>query len=155
MKTDNNDELYGISEISISYRPKFKNSDRPEINCSKDAYRVLFDTWDKDKLQLLEQGRMLLLNSTGRLLGIVNLSTGTTDATIMDMKLIFGTALKAAARKVIISHNHPSGSLKPSENDLNITCKMRDAGQLLDIQLDDHLIITAEGYYSFADEELL
>lgn len=70
-------------------------------------------------------------------------------------KVIFQVALKANASSIILCHNHPSGNLKPSENDISLTKKLKNAGNFLDLTVLDHLIITSESYYSFADENLL
>jgi DNA repair protein RadC len=76
-------------------------------------------------------------------------------ATIADVRIIFATALKCVATGLILAHNHPSGSLQPSKADRELTKKIKEVGKFLDIQLLDHLIITPEGYYSFADEAVL
>jgi DNA repair protein RadC len=70
----------------------------------------------------------------------------------MDPRVVFTIALKSLATSIIVAHNHPSGNLKPSDSDRDITKKLKSAGSLLDIQLLDHLIITKDGYTSFADE---
>jgi DNA repair protein RadC len=88
-------------------------------------------------------------------LGIYEVSTGGITGTVADPRLIFAAALKANACAMIISHNHPSGNLKPSRQDEELTAKLKQAGQFLDIKVLDHLIITTETYFSFADEEIL
>ncbi len=82
-------------------------------------------------------------------------STGGVTGTVADPKLVFVAALKANACSIIISHNHPSGNLKPSQADEHLTQKIKLAGQFLDIKLIDHIIVSSEGYYSFADEGLI
>ena len=74
---------------------------------------------------------------------------------MVDIKIIFQTALKAVASGLILVHNHPSGQLQPSEADINITKKIVDAGKILDIAVIDHSIITSDGYYSMADEGVM
>jgi DNA repair protein RadC len=88
-------------------------------------------------------------------LGIYEVSTGGMTGTVADPKLIFAAALKGAACGIILAHNHPSNNLKPSISDEQLTTKIKEGGKLLDIKLLDHLIISSEGYYSFADEGLL
>ena len=90
-----------------------------------------------------------------RVLGIYELSTGGVAGTVADPKLVFMAALKANACKIILRHNHPSGNLKPSRADEELTKRIATAGMYLDIKVNDHIIITSEGYYSFADEGLL
>ncbi len=98
---------------------------------------------------------MLLLNRYNRILGIFEASSGGVAGTVVDPKIIFVAALKANACSIINSHNHPSGNLQPSGADQDITQKIKLAGQFLDIKLFDHIIISSEGYYSFADEGLI
>lgn len=147
--------LFQVAEINVTYKPKFKASERPAISSSKDVYNILYQNWDINKLELLEQFKVLLLNRANKVLGIFEVSTGGMAGTVADPKLIFSTALKGCASSIILSHNHPSGSLKPSQADINLTRKIKDGGSLLDIAVLDHVIITSESYYSFADEGLL
>jgi len=88
-------------------------------------------------------------------LGIVEVSTGGIAGTVADPKLIFAAALKGAATEIILSHNHPSGNLAPSQADIDVTRKIKEGGKLLKIAVLDHIIITSERYFSFADEGLL
>ena len=82
------------------------------------------------------------------------MSKGGLSETVVDPKTIFGMALQHQATGVIMVHNHPSGSLKPSQNDINLTKRIGDAGKIMGINILDHLIISDEGFYSFADEGL-
>lgn len=154
-KLINQISLFQVSEIQLSYRPQFKASERPKIGSSADVYQILLNNWDLDTLELRESFKILLLNRGNRILGIYEVSSGGMAGTVADPKLIFGAALKSAASSVILSHNHPSGLLKPSTADLALTKKISSAGEFLDIAVLDHLIIAANGYYSFADEGLL
>ncbi|MEX2591718.1 MAG: JAB domain-containing protein, partial [Anditalea sp.] len=77
------------------------------------------------------------------------------SGTVADPKLIFGAAIKSSASGILLSHNHPSGQLRPSDADIKLTKKLKDGGQYLEISVLDHIIITSEGYCSFADEGLL
>ncbi len=88
-------------------------------------------------------------------MGSYQLSKGGITGTIADVRLILSVALKSLATGLILAHNHPSGNLKPSEADKQITSKIRQAAKLLDIELMDHIIISNEGYYSFMDEGVL
>ncbi|TKB99179.1 JAB domain-containing protein [Pedobacter cryophilus] len=147
--------LFQVSEISVSYKPKFKTSERPKVMTSKQVYDILQSHWDKDVLELKEQFKIMLLNRANRVIGIYEVSNGGMSGTIADPKLIFSTALKTCASSIILSHNHPSGNLKPSDADKSMTRKIKAGGELLDITVLDHVIITAEGYFSFADEGIL
>lgn len=144
-----------VSEIELVYRSKVKASERPKIASSADAYRILLDAWDPDKIEFVEQFNVLLLNRSNRVLGIYTISTGGTSGTVVDIRLIFAAALKANASGIIMSHNHPSGALKASQADRDITRKTKEAGRFMDIPVLDHVIVTAEGYYSFADDGAL
>jgi DNA repair protein RadC len=105
---------------------------------------------DLNKIEFIEQFKILLLNRSKRVLGIVEFSRGGVTGTVVDCKLIFVAALKANACIIVLSHNHPSGNLRPSKQDEELTRKIKSATKLLDIRLLDHIIVISEGYYSFA-----
>ena len=144
-----------VAEAELVYKTKIKPSERPQIRTSQDIYELLKHTWQEDKIELVEQCKVLLLNLNSRVLGIIDLSTGGTCRTIVDTKLLYMAAIKGNASRIVVAHNHPSGSLKPSKHDEMLTQKIKKAGEYLDIELLDHVIITSEGYFSFADEGLL
>ncbi|MBS1512831.1 MAG: JAB domain-containing protein [Bacteroidetes bacterium] len=144
-----------VAEVELVYKTKVKASERPKITSSRDSYNLLLQCWDMDKIELQEQFKVMLLNRSNKVLGIFEVSSGGITGTVADPKLIFMAALKASACGIIISHNHPSGNLKPSRPDEELTRKIKEAGRLLDIQVLDHVIVTSEAYYSFADEGLL
>jgi DNA repair protein RadC len=96
-----------------------------------------------------------LLTNRSEVLGIVKISQGGIAGTVVDFKLIFGAAPKCAATRIILVHNHPSGSLRPSAQDIEMTKKCQTAGQYIQIQVLDHLIISKDGFYSFLDEGML
>lgn len=147
--------FYQLSEISVSYRPKFKASERPQVSSSHEVYSILMNNWDLNRIDLQEQFKILLLNRANKVIGIYEVSTGGMSGTVADPKLIFSTALKACACSIILTHNHPSGNLKPSQSDISLTKKIIGAGTLLDIAVLDHIIMTSEGYFSFQDEGLI
>jgi DNA repair protein RadC len=95
---------------------------------------------------------MLMLDRSNKVVGEERISTGGVSGTVVDVKVIFKYALEKLASSVILCHNHPSGNLEPSQADRKITRKVKEAGELLEIQVLDHVIVTADGYYSFADE---
>jgi DNA repair protein RadC len=138
-----------ISEIKVSYTNP--NKDRQQIKDSQTSYTILIACWDKSTIELQEEFKVLLLNRYSEVLGIYPLSKGGTAGTIVDAKLVFSVALKCNASSIIISHNHPSGNLKPSEADKTLTKNLRVAGNYLDIKVLDHIIVTKDNYYSFAD----
>lgn len=144
-----------VAEVELIYKSKVKASERPTISTSKSAAKLLMALWNENKIDFVEQFKILLLNRANQVLGIVDLSSGGVTGTVADPRLIFVAALKANACAIIISHNHPSGNLKPSRADEELTQKIKNAGLFLDIKLIDHVIVSSEGYFSFADEGLL
>jgi len=155
MENANGKRLYEVAEIQLIYKSDVKPSLRPKVNGSKDAYNVLLENWDDSKIEFVEQFKVLLLNRANKVLGVFEVSSGSSTGTVADPKLIFAAAIKANACGVILAHNHPSGNLQPSQADIDLTKKVKDGGKLLEIQVVDHLIITSEGYYSFANEGLV
>jgi DNA repair protein RadC len=157
MKTETKtNDITGVSEVYLSYKTKVNRKDRSRVTSSKDAYKLLFDSWNKNTIEHIEESKLLLLNRSNAVLGILSVSKGGISSTVTDVRLIFQGALKSNASEIIICHNHPSGNMYPSESDKKITQKIKEAGNLMDIQLLDHLIILPiEGYFSFADEGVL
>jgi DNA repair protein RadC len=147
--------LLQVAEIEISYHPHFKACDRPKVNSSKAVFEILSENWNSNTIEYREEFNVLLLNRNNKVLGILQASAGGMSGTVVDPKVIFGAALKAAAAAIIVAHNHPSGSLQPSAEDIKVTKRLVDCGKLLDLPVLDHLIITSEGFFSFADEGLL
>lgn len=144
-----------VSEVELVYKSKVKPSERPQVSGSKEVYELLKRNWNENKIGLVEQFKILLLNQNNRVLGIYEISTGGITGTVADPKLIFIAALRAAAVNLILAHNHPSGNLKPSRADIELTKKIEEAGRLLDITVLDHLIVSNEAFYSMADEGMM
>jgi len=109
----------------------------------------------KQSLENKECFYVLLLNRSNKVLGYLLVSIGGVAGTVVDPKIVFQAALKANASSVILAHNHHSGNEKPSEADLQLTKKLKEAGQLLEISVLDHLILLSTGCFSFADEGLI
>lgn len=122
------------------------------IGNSHDAYSIL-----KNQLSDLrtEEFWAIFLNNSNKVIHISQLTQGGISQSIVDVRVLFKTALEHFSTGVIIAHNHPSGSLKPSQEDIHITQKIKEAGKVLSIQLLDHIIITQDSYFSFSDEGLL
>jgi DNA repair protein RadC len=102
-----------------------------------------------------EEFWIIYLNNSNKVLQLSQLSKGGITGTLVDIRLAFKEALKVGAVGLILAHNHPSGTLKPSESDIKLTEKIKKAGESLDINILDHLIITEKAYFSFADEQML
>jgi DNA repair protein RadC len=144
---------YIVCEIKVAYHPGRKIADCPTITTSSDAVIYLMDGFDRDTMALQEQFVVMYLNRSNRILGIYKASKGGITGTVADPRVILAIALKVAAVSLIISHNHPSGSLTPSIADEELTRKIKEAAKLMDIKLLDHLIVEPHGsYYSFTDE---
>ncbi len=150
-----NTEWLIASEVELIYKSKVKASQRPQITSSYSAYQIALKAWDSNKIELLEQFKVLMLSNNNKVLGVLEASSGGITGTIVDLRIIFSALLKANAVGFLIVHNHPSGKLTPSDADRQITRKIKEASKILDITLLDHLIITQESYYSFADEGIL
>lgn len=125
---------------------------RNKITTSKDVYDILQPVM----LDLPhEEFWLLVLNRANFVIKKELISRGGVAGTVVDTKIIFKVALENYACSIIVCHNHPSGNLKPSEADIRITKNIKDAGKLMEIPLLDHLIITENGFYSFADEGMI
>lgn len=141
-----------VNEIQISYKERASTLKSPTIKSSKDSAQLLFEHWNKNTIGLQESFKVLLLNNSNKVKGIYELSTGGITGTLVDLRILFAVILKSLSVGVIISHNHPSNKLKPSDADKRLTGKIKKAAQFFDIMVLDHLIITPDGnYYSFAD----
>lgn len=138
-----------VAEIKVSYSTK--NSQKEKITSSDKAYNLFFSSWSKKTIELQEEFKVMILNNSNEVLGIYSMSKGGITGTVVDVRLIFAVALKCNATGIILAHNHPSGKLKPSDADLEITRKIKSSSDILDIKLLDHLIITKNGFYSFSD----
>jgi DNA repair protein RadC len=126
--------------------------EKKKVKSSEDAFHLMFpDLSDKQ----YEEFWILLLDRANQVIRKVNISEGGMAGTVADPKKIYKMALDFKASSLILAHNHPSNNLKPSQNDIDLTKKLRSAGKLLDIEVLDHLIIGHDGYYSFADEGLM
>ena len=123
-----------------------------QIRESKDIYKVL-QPYLSD-LQT-EEFWAVFLNQNNRIVGKARLSAGGINQSVVDVRILFKTALEHLSTAIAIAHNHPSGNLKPSQEDMRITKQIADAGKILNIQLLDHLIISQNAYFSFADENIL
>ena len=147
--------LYRVAEVQLSYSNPIPSSKMPVVTSSSEAYSVIMDSWQSESLELFERFRVLLMNTGNRVMGIYEASSGGISGTVVDIRLLMVTALKATATGIIVFHNHPSGNLKPSTEDRKLTQRIDEAANYLDIRLHDHLIVGSEGYLSFRDEGLL
>ena len=144
-----------LSEIQIKYSPKVSAFDRPQIKTSQDAFEQFMLLLDTSQFFIKEEAAVLYLNRANRVIGGYRLSSGGITGTIVDIRIILGIALKSLSCGIIIAHTHPSGELHPSRTDEKFTEQLRQAAEMLQIKLLDHLIIAEGKYLSFEDEGLL
>ena len=143
-----------LSEIKVTYNPKVKPSERLLVSGSSDTETILRKIWSHP-LELKECFYALYLNRSNKVLGFMLVSVGGIAGTVIDVRNILQTVLKANAGSIVLAHNHPSGNLDTSDADRKITRQIKEAGLILDIPLLDHLIMTTDSYFSMADEGLL
>lgn len=142
-----------VAALELGRRRKAQDvEEKPKISSSKDA----FDLIQGDLMDLPhEEFWVLLLNRMHQVVKKKRISEGGVTGTVADPKIIYKLALEDLATGVIVAHNHPSGNLKPSQSDIDLTRKLNEAGKFLEVQLLDHLIIANRNYFSFADEGLI
>jgi DNA repair protein RadC len=142
-----------IAALELGQRRKLLSlQNRPLISSSKEAYLALAPLlMDLET----EEFWILLLNQANRMIGREKISAGGLAITSVDSRVVFKKALECNATSIVLCHNHPSGNLRPSQADLDLTQRMRKAGEQLEILVQDHLIVSEAGYYSFADEGII
>lgn len=143
-----------VPELAVSYTRSGKRQ-FGKITSSKDAADFIRESFGEGQVELQEQFIVLYLNQANEIIGYYKHSKGAINATVADIRIVLATALKALAVSMVIAHNHPSGNLKPSRADEQLTDKIKQSSTLMDVKLLDHIIVTRDGYYSFADEGLL
>ena len=139
-----------MPEITLKY--KAGNYKKTKISTSLDAFQVLLELYDDDTVDYKETAYALFLNKANNTIGWMKISEGGTSSTIIDQKIIFATALKCNASSIILSHNHPSGQLRASDEDRKMTERIVSIGFILGIEVLDHVIVCRSGYYSMSDE---
>ena len=144
-----------VAEVELVYKTTVKASERPKISSVKDCYELLKELWNENTIEMQEEFKVLLLNRGNKVIGVYEDSAGGITGTVADPRLILAAAIKSLAVSIILSHNHPSGNLRPSRADEELSQKIKVAASYHDIKVIDHIIITSEGYYSFADEGVL
>ena len=141
-----------VSEVELIYKKKESTANAKKIDTSKIAFDILISLWDKNKIDYVEHFYALYLNRANKVIGSILLSTGGCVGTVVDVKVLIQGAILSNAQAIVIAHNHPSGSLIPSNSDLDITSRIKTACNYFEISLLDHLIIADNDYYSFKDE---
>lgn len=142
-----------VKEFSLKYNTT--DIDTKIIKNSSDTTEILRQVFDKDEINIYECFYILLLNHSLKVQGYAKISQGGVSQTTADARLIAKYAIDSLATSVVLAHNHPSGSLTPSQADRSLTYKIEKALELLEIKVIDHIILTDNDYYSFADSGLL
>lgn len=152
-----NTNISNLGEVTLNYKyhnPSIK--DRPLITNSSDAVEVIKLVIDMQRIALQEQFIVIYLNQANKVIGTMNVFSGSIKSTVIDIKLILASGILLMSSGVIVAHNHPSGNLKPSREDLALTKRLSTALQYMEMKLVDHFIITPDdNYLSFANEGLL
>lgn len=146
-----------LAELNVCYQLSPEWGEQPIIGSSREAYEVIFPFFPNETIALQEHFIVAYMNRGNRLIGVYQMSKGGVSSTVADAKIILATALKVVACSMILSHNHPSGALKPSESDIDLTNRLKEGAKLLDISVLDHIIVTSQydAYFSFADEGII
>ncbi len=151
---ENCNQVFEVAEISLSYKRKKRIPDLGEIKSSEAAVKTILRFY-KD-IEIRESFWIICMCRNNTPVNVFQLSQGGICGTVADPKLVFMIALKSLATSIILIHNHPSGNLKPSLADIELTDKMIKAGKLLELVVLDHIILTPEnGYFSFGDNDLM
>lgn len=146
------ENLFTVNEVKLTYKTKVKASQRPKLTTSREVYELLLRVYDRDTIEYKEYFKIVLLNQANKVLGVHNLSEGGIDGTYADVRQIMQIAILTNATGIIISHNHPSSNVIPSVGDRRITTAIKQACDIMNIRLIDHVIVSLESYYSFVDE---
>src|SRR3954471_21726653 len=135
MKQNNLLKEAGVAEISLSYKPSLNLIKQPKISTSQDAFVVFRDRWESGQIEFVEEFKVMLLTRANNVIGIVAVSKGTVCSTVVDPKIIIAAAINSNACSIILCHNHPSGNVKPSKADEEITIKIKEAARFFDLKV--------------------
>ena len=142
-----------LAEVGVRYVPTNSIIPNGVATTSISVANYMRDNmYDKELLEYQERFVVLMLNRRNAIIGYHTLSVGGQTGTVADVRILFAVALKCGATSIIISHNHPSGNTKPSDTDIRLTNNISRIGDIMEIKVLDHIIITKESHYSFADE---
>jgi DNA repair protein RadC len=141
-----------LPQTKITVKTKKGDGITYQMKSSADAAQFFRTIFDADTIQWTEESAMITLNRANEVISVDKLSSGGTAGVIVDAKVVFTIALKLTGHSIILAHNHPSGHLKPSQQDIELTRKLQQGGDILDIQVLDHIILSDTGYLSMADE---
>ena len=147
-------DLMHIAEVSVGYSVKVKAKDRKKIEGASDAHELLHFWYENTGMyEQREVMTALLLDRANKVLGLIKIGEGSATGCVVDEQYLLRAAILANAQAVIIAHNHPSGNLKPSVDDIKISNKIKQAAKLINIEVHDSIVLSSEGgYRSLANE---
>lgn len=140
---------FKVAEVTLQYKPLREKQGK--VISSQEAYNILLPTFREGTIEYREYAKVLYLNQQCELVAYNTVSEGGISETPVDVRMIMQGALLTNATQIILAHNHPSGSLKPSIQDDHLTERLRKACEIMRVNLVDHLIMTSNGYYSYKD----
>lgn len=140
-----------VAEVSLKYSSQKSYDEMPTMTSPEEAAKFLRGIFDPDTIELREEFFVVLLSNTKQVLGYSKIAIGTMTGALVQPITVFQTAILGNAHSILISHSHPSGSLKASNSDINLSKRLRDAGKLLGIEIVDHIILTKESFTSMKE----
>lgn len=144
-----------LPEFTIALKTKIKSSELFVVKSSFDVATVARKCFDDDTIEWVESFIVIALNRANKVLGFYKVSSGGLTGTVADPRIILQFGLLSNATSLILAHNHPSGNLRPSVADESLTAKIKSAASYFDIKVLDHIIVSTESYFSFADDGIL
>lgn len=141
---------FKVAEVMLQYKPTCKKQGK--VMSSAEAYKVLLSTFKDGTIEYREYAKVLYLNHAGEVVAYNTISEGGISETAVDVRIILQGALLTNATQLILAHNHPSGNLMPSAQDDMLTKTVQQSCEIMRVHFTDHLIMTAEGYYSYRDQ---
>ena len=142
-------------QINVCFNLESSITKQCQLTNSNQVYDYCLKIWDHGTISLYEEVKAIYLNRDNRVIGYRNIALGTTYQAVVNVKLLVYIALECNACGIVVAHNHPSGNVKPSKPDHNLTEQIKEALKFFNLNLLDHLIITKENYFSFADDGIL
>ncbi|PKP20074.1 MAG: DNA repair protein [Bacteroidetes bacterium HGW-Bacteroidetes-20] len=154
METTKKTKEFTVNEVTTTYKPAFKSSERPKILNPNDLYELILKYEPMQEiLNYKEMFVAVYVNQNSTVLSIQRIGEGGLTATSVDIRIIMQSALLQCATGIFLLHNHPSRHLRPSQADINLTKKVKQAAEFFDIKILDHLIISDESYYSMFEHD--
>lgn len=140
-----------VAEVSLKYCNQKSYDEMPTISDPSEAAEFLREIFDPDTIELREEFYIVLLSNTKQVLGYSKIAIGTLTGALVQPSTVFQVAILGNANSILVAHNHPSGNLKASSADIQLSKRLRDAGKLLGVEVVDHIIVTKESYTSIKE----